>query len=155
MRPTRAYLRGFRYRLGLAGIEPVHDSGHLTRCRSRVSPLRRGQVIVAGDAAGLLEPWTREGISFALRSGELAGRAAACDSLDGYVAEVHRTLVPEMLAGARLLAAFTRRPAAFHASLATPPGWYAFSRFCRSELSFAAAMRYPPVRAAISALAAR
>lgn len=34
-------------------------------------------MIVAGDAAGLLEPWTREGISFALRSGAWAGTAAA------------------------------------------------------------------------------
>ena len=30
-------------------------------------------MLVCGDAAGLLEPWTREGISYALRSGRLAG----------------------------------------------------------------------------------
>ena len=36
-------------------------------------------LLVAGDAAGLLDPWTREGISFALRSGALAGAAAAGD----------------------------------------------------------------------------
>jgi flavin-dependent dehydrogenase len=34
-------------------------------------------VLVAGDATGLLEPWTGAGISFAVRSGRLAGRAAA------------------------------------------------------------------------------
>ncbi|MFD0822218.1 FAD-dependent oxidoreductase, partial [Micromonospora zhanjiangensis] len=61
--PTRRYLREFVDRLGLAGIEPRYDSGHLTRCRTDDSPLRRGRVLVAGDAAGLLEPWTREGIS--------------------------------------------------------------------------------------------
>ena len=55
----------------------VHSTGHLTRWRERDSPLRRGRVIVAGDAAGLLEPWLREGISFALRSGTWAGEAAA------------------------------------------------------------------------------
>ena len=70
---TKRYLRDFVARLGLAGVEPEHDSGHLTRCRTADSPLRRGRVLVAGDAAGLLEPWTREGISYALRSGALAG----------------------------------------------------------------------------------
>ena len=74
---TKGYLREFVGRLGLAGYEAVRDSGHLTRCRTDDSPLRRGHVIVAGDAAGLLEPWTREGISFALRSGALAGEYAA------------------------------------------------------------------------------
>jgi geranylgeranyl reductase family protein len=74
---TKQYLHDFAGRLGLGSYEPARDSGHLTRCRSACSPVRRGRVIVAGDAAGLLEPWTREGISFALRSGTLAGAAAA------------------------------------------------------------------------------
>src|SRR5205823_3970142 len=102
---TRAYLRDLVARLGLDGIEPVEDSGHLTRCRAADSPLSKGRVLVAGDAAGLLEPWTREGISYALRSGLLAGRAAAAGDPASYPVEVERTLVPEMLAGQRLLAA--------------------------------------------------
>lgn len=69
---TKRYLEDFIARLGLAGFEPKISSGHLTRCRSDDSPLSRGRVLVCGDAAGLLEPWTREGISFALRSGRLA-----------------------------------------------------------------------------------
>ena len=60
---TRRYLRDFTVRLGLASFRPDQDSGHLTRCRGEGSPVRRGRVLVAGDAAGLLEPWTREGIS--------------------------------------------------------------------------------------------
>ena len=39
---TRDYLAGFRHRLGLDGVVPERDSGHLTRCRSVDSPLRRG-----------------------------------------------------------------------------------------------------------------
>ncbi len=144
---TRAYLRGFVHRLGLTGIEPAHDSGHLTRCRTDASPLRLGRVIVAGDAAGLLEPWTREGISFALRSGALAGAAAASGDLDGYVAAVTESLVPEMRAGATLLATFEVRPSLFHLAVATPPGWAAFARFCRGEMSFANAMAHAPIRA--------
>ena len=109
---TKKYLRTFVDRLGLGSYPYIYDSGHLTRCRSVSSPLRRGRVLVAGDAAGLLEPWTREGISFALRSGALAGESAAkaslaqaegCarEALDEYVESVHQRLGPEMEAGER------------------------------------------------------
>ena len=133
---TREYLREFIGRLRLGGYEAVRDSGHLTRCRTDGSPLRRGQVIVSGDAAGLLEPWTREGISFAVRSGTLAGEFAAKGDLDGYVAAVNATLVPEMRAGRVLRSAFTRHPGWFHRALASPEGWRIFVRMCRGEVSF-------------------
>jgi geranylgeranyl reductase family protein len=150
---TRAYLRDFVSRLGLDGIEPAEDSGHLTRCRTWDSPLSQGRVLVAGDAAGLLEPWTREGISYALRSGLLAGRAAAAGQPARYVADVEATLVPEMLAGQRLLAAFARHPGTFHTALATPPGWRTFTRFCASDVAFARTLQRPAARLAISVLA--
>ena len=149
---TKRYLRRFLDGLALAGIEPEHDSGHLTRCRTDDSPLRRGRVIVTGDAAGLLEPWTREGISFALRSGALAGAAAAADDLDGYVAAVTRTLAPGMRAGRRLLMAFKRHPDLFHTLLNTPPGWRTFARFCRGEVGFEAVVERRGVRAALALL---
>ncbi|MEV0130076.1 geranylgeranyl reductase family protein [Dactylosporangium sp. NPDC050688] len=149
---TKRYLRDFVTRLGLDGIEPVHDSGHLTRCRTPASPLRTGRVLVAGDAAGLLEPWTREGISFAVRSGALAGAAAATGDLDGYVTAVERTLVPAMTAGRRLLDTFSRRPGLFHAMLRTPPGWRMFERFCLGETSFERTVERLPIRTALRLL---
>ncbi|MER7457699.1 geranylgeranyl reductase family protein [Micromonospora sp. NPDC126480] len=149
---TRAYLRSFVDRLGLAGVEPAHDSGHLTRCRAEDSPLRRGRVLVAGDAAGLLEPWSREGISYALRSGALAGAAVAAGDLSGYERAVAAELVPSMRAGHRLLEAFTRRPGVFHGLLATPPGWRMFVRFCQGRASFDETLTRAPVRAALALL---
>jgi geranylgeranyl reductase family protein len=149
---TKAYLRSFVDRLGLSGIEPVHDSGHLTRCRTDTSPLRRDSVIVAGDAAGLLEPWTREGISYAVRSGALAGAAAADGDLPRYEREIAARLAPSMRAGRRLLATFSRRPALFHAMLRTPPGWRMFERFCRGETSFEHSVERFPVRTALRLL---
>lgn len=149
---TRAYLAAFLERLGLAGAERVHDSGHLTRCRRPDSPLRRGRVIVAGDAAGLLDPWTREGISFALRSGALAGAAAASGDLAGYESAVAATLAPVMAAGRRLLRLFEAHPAACHAAVATPPGWRLFSAVCRGELDLADVVRHRSVRTALALL---
>jgi geranylgeranyl reductase family protein len=158
---TREYLREFTGRLGLASYEAVRDSGHLTRCRTEGSPLRRGRVLVAGDAAGLLEPWTREGISFALRSGALAGETAAKAavagspaaeeaSLEEYPAAINATLVPEMRAGRVLLSAFTRHAGSFHAALATPKGWRVFAKMCRSEISFSDLVSRPSARLALA-----
>jgi geranylgeranyl reductase family protein len=149
---TRRYLDDFVALLGLRGITPVHDSGHLTRCRRVDAPLRRGRVLVAGDAAGLLEPWTREGISFALRSGALAGAAAASGDLAGYPVALGGDVLPEMAAGRRLLAAFTRHPGAFHQALSTRPGWRIFAGFCRGQVAFPDIVRLPPVRAALALL---
>ncbi|GAB3977895.1 hypothetical protein GCM10027615_50950 [Plantactinospora veratri] len=109
-------------------------------------------MLVAGDAAGLLEPWTREGISFALRSGALAGTAAAGGDLDGYVRAVHDQLVPPMRAGHRILDAFSRHPGIFHTALATPPGWRMFTAFCRGETSFDRTLERRRVRAALALL---
>jgi geranylgeranyl reductase family protein len=161
---TRQYLHDFVGRLGLGAYKPARDSGHLTRCRTAGSPLRKGRVIVAGDAAGLLEPWTREGISFALRSGTLAGTAAAAAAarpdqeglnraLDQYESALGQDLIPEMEAGRRILAAFTRHPGAFHAGLATPKGWRTFARFCRSEATWRSLIRHRQARIALALLA--
>jgi geranylgeranyl reductase family protein len=158
---TKGYLREFVGRLGLGGYPAVRDSGHLTRCRTEASPLRKGQVIVAGDAAGLLEPWTREGISFALRSGALAGEHAAkaatagdpastASSLDGYAAAINAVLVPEMRAGRVLLSAFARHPGSFHKGLSTAKGWGTFVKLCRGERSFAELVNHPAARLALS-----
>jgi geranylgeranyl reductase family protein len=156
---TRAFLARVIDRHGLGGFPRIHESGHLTRCRAPGSPLRKDRVLVAGDAAGLLEPWTREGISFALRSGKLAGQAAATASrapdgqkiesaLDGYASSVLKTLAPEMNAGSQILSAFMRHPAFFHFALSSPVGTRIFRDFCLGKKPFAAVMQHSSARIA-------
>jgi flavin-dependent dehydrogenase len=99
-----------------------------------------------------LEPWSREGISFALRSGGLAGAAVADGDLAGYERAVATRLEPEMRAGFRLLDVFTRRPDVFHALLATPPGWRMFVQFCQGRASFDEMLRRRSIRAALAVL---
>jgi flavin-dependent dehydrogenase len=151
---TRASLRRFIDDLGLSDRAVLRSSGHLTQWRRPGSPVVRGRVLVAGDAAGLLEPCTREGISFALRSGALAGRAAAAAAradagavpsvLAVYPAAVAAELEPEQRAGALLLALFERFPWLVHAVIAgTAPGARSFVRFCRGDLSVAGALSSP------------
>jgi geranylgeranyl reductase family protein len=149
---TKRYLARFLARLGFADRSIRHDSGHLTRCRRADAPLRGGRVLVVGDAGGLLEPWTREGISYALRSGSWAGEAAASGDLDRYPRLVHEHLVPEMAAGRRLLQVHARHPHLVHATMASPLGWRAFTAFCRGELSMAEVVRRPGIHAAVTLL---
>ncbi|MGW2015003.1 geranylgeranyl reductase family protein [Streptomyces sp. NPDC001927] len=150
---TKRYLEDFIARLGLAGFEPSISSGHLTRCRSDDSPLSRGRVLVCGDAAGLLEPWTREGISFALRSGRLAGEwavriAESNDAVDArrqalnYAFAIKAGLGVEMAVGRRMLALFERRPGLLHATLTgLRPAWNAFADITRGSSSLAGLVR--------------
>lgn len=165
---TKRYLDDFIARLGLAGFEPAVSSGHLTRCRKPDSPLSRGRVLVAGDAAGLLEPWTREGISFALRSGRLAGEWAvkiseAQDAVDArrqalnYAFAVKAGLGVEMGVGKRMLGVFEARPGMLHAAITGfRPAWRAFARITRGSTSLADLVRtYPLARRALHALDAR
>ena len=123
---TRAYLDSWLRTTGLDHLETERSSGHLTQWRAPDSPLRRGSVLVAGDAAGLLDPWTREGISYALRSGCWAGEAAAAatsgvpvsDALETYARRVLRELDPDIRAGERLLHFFEKHPRIVHFALA-------------------------------------
>ncbi|WP_031513605.1 geranylgeranyl reductase family protein [Streptomyces sp. NRRL F-5123] len=154
---TKRYLDDFVARLGLAGFEPSVSTGHLTRCRADDSPLSRGRVLVCGDAAGLLEPWTREGISYALRSGRLAGEwavriAEAHDAVDArrqalnYAFAVKAGLGVEMGVGRRLLGVFEQRPGLFHTALTTfPPAWRAFAGITSGKRSLAEIVRTHPV----------
>ncbi|AGL13987.1 geranylgeranyl reductase [Actinoplanes sp. N902-109] len=153
---TKHYLTRFLEQVGLSGRRVVRDSGHLTRCRAADAPLRRGRVLVVGDAAGLLEPWTREGISYALRSGlwagEVAAQAKTVDDLRAYEEKVLAELVPEMTAGHAMLGVFERRRALLHAAFATPLGWRAFEGFCRGELSVADVLERSHIAAAVRLL---
>ncbi|WP_226962957.1 MULTISPECIES: geranylgeranyl reductase family protein [unclassified Streptomyces] len=162
---TKRYMDDFVARLGLAGFEPSLSSGHLTRCRTDDSPLSRGRVVVCGDAAGLLEPWTREGISFALRSGRLAGEwavriAEAHDAVDArrqalnYAFAIKAGLGVEMAVGRRMLGFFARRPGLLHAVITGwRPAWRAFTDVTRGTSTLGGMVRNSALaRRAVEAL---
>ncbi|NRQ36836.1 geranylgeranyl reductase family protein [Nonomuraea sp. NN258] len=161
---TRAYMRDFLARYELDQAEPVHDTGHLTRCRFPDSPLARGRAVVAGDAAGLCDPWSREGISFALRSGIAAGQAAAriAGAADeaaveragaDYARAVTSTLGTEMEASRQVMNLFCKRPGLIHDGLtALPPVWRMFDRYINGETTIPALVGHPVARLALRAL---
>ncbi|MGW7440150.1 geranylgeranyl reductase family protein [Streptomyces sp. NPDC054849] len=162
----RAYKDDFLTRHGLHGPRPLHDTGHLTRCRRPDSPLSRGRVLVAGDAAALVDHWSREGISYALRSGALAGRAAvrlvaavteteASTATACYGQEIDDVLGVEMRASGTLMNLFTRSPGLVHTALTRlPPAWRRLDAYIAGRTSVAGIMTTPFARGA-TALATR
>lgn len=84
-RPTRAHLLHRLDALLPGAADGVEDlAGHpLPLSTGRPATSARGRVLLAGDAAGLINPITGEGIYYAVLSGALAGRAAAAGSTAG------------------------------------------------------------------------
>ncbi|MEE8137580.1 MAG: hypothetical protein V3R89_07050 [Thermoanaerobaculia bacterium] len=91
--------------------------------RPRSSSLARGRVLLTGDAAGLADPVAGEGITWAVRSGQLAAEAIAAHlgepeaTCAAYQESIAREILPELRRArllARLLYGFPRlRRAAF------------------------------------------
>ena len=91
------------------GIRPHHreDHGFAIPVRPRATVLARNQVLLTGDAAGLADPVTCEGISNAIASGRLAAEAVARSDPDRastcYQRQLEASILPQ-LRRARLLA---------------------------------------------------
>jgi geranylgeranyl reductase family protein len=72
-------------------------------------PLAGDRWMLLGDAAGLVDPLTREGIFYALLSGEMAAQSMtgeARDAAESYRAQLTDTLVPELRRAAALKGGF-------------------------------------------------
>jgi geranylgeranyl reductase family protein len=61
--------------LGLGRLDRIEKHGFLIPLAPRREGVMRGRVLLAGDAAGLADPLTGEGISAAIESGTVAARA--------------------------------------------------------------------------------
>ncbi len=73
--PTRAELTGRLHEL-LPGLAPLRLRGHRLPLSTGRPDVGHGRVLLAGDAASLINPLTGEGIYYAVLSGSLAGAAA-------------------------------------------------------------------------------
>jgi flavin-dependent dehydrogenase len=111
-------------------------------------------VLVAGDAAALVDHWSREGISYALRSGDTAGRTAARIAAAGepeahaaarsYAQRIDDVLGAEMRASEVLMHLFTRSPGLAHAALThLPPAWRRLDAYIAGRTSVAGIMATP------------
>jgi len=78
-----------RYGISVAGL-PVH--GHPIPIFLRSEKISTRRVLMVGDAAGLVDPFSGEGIRFAVRSGRLAARAILTHQVESYAKWVRQTI---------------------------------------------------------------
>ena len=98
--------------VGITEIKSLQRHGFVIPASPRKGTFVKRRVLLAGDAAGLADPVTGEGITFAIRSGQLAAKAL----LEGdfkearvrqlYTAELSRGILSELRLG-KLLARMT------------------------------------------------
>jgi len=92
--------------LGLHGAEIAVARGHKIRLRRGGEPIAGERVLLAGDAAGMADEFTEEGISYAIHSGRLAARnvvrALNGGDLRDYQRDVDREIQPELHAARQI-----------------------------------------------------
>lgn len=138
------YLRQFMARWHLQpAAAPRRYLAHLLPTRAPGTPLVRGRALVVGDAAGLLEPFTGEGIYYAVRSAHLAAEAIALASLQdaspvAYEATVEAEIMPELSGARALQQIFDAYPWLFHSLVHYHQrSWRALAKLLRGERGFA------------------
>ena len=100
--------------LGEASLRRVRGAPIPVRPRRTIA---RGRVLLAGDAAGLADPLTGEGISLAIQSGRLAAESLLAARLDPrsaarvYAASLHRSVLRDLRIARGLAWVLYGRPA--------------------------------------------
>jgi flavin-dependent dehydrogenase len=138
----KEYLARVLSRLGLSE-QRCPLQAHLIPHRVTPKPVMQGRVLLAGDAAGLTDFWTGEGICFALESAHLAARQilrffrGEVGALGDYQVQVDRKITPELAASYQFSKLFNYLgPLAFRSLRHYDYPWEVFCRILRGDRSF-------------------
>ncbi|MEO6197597.1 MAG: geranylgeranyl reductase family protein [Dehalococcoidia bacterium] len=145
-----------RYGFDEAKLENLR--GHHLPVRMAGSPIARGPVAVVGDAAGLIDPLTGEGIHMAFASGRLAAEAAlkvlggAATGMETYQREVDTGLQPELTVSRQLQEIFNFAPPPFLTLMRRNRRfWLFFCYLIRGDLTYLDFVRMiGPMRVAVT-----
>ncbi|MFN8557234.1 MAG: geranylgeranyl reductase family protein [Dehalococcoidia bacterium] len=162
----RGELDRYLDRLGLRDARVPRLSGHKILFRRAHTPIAGEGAALLGDAAGLADEFSAEGIYYAIRSGQLAAAevaralAGGRRRLGGYERAVDRLLMPELRAAriiARLFYTSVRRAprATFLLSRRLRANWQALFRVLRGESGYDTELWRWPVLPAIAATVLR
>jgi flavin-dependent dehydrogenase len=99
-------------RLGIS-IHGQPRSGHPLPIYNRREPIKTTRALLAGDAAGLVDPFTGEGIRFAIKSGRLAAEAILSGHPERYAGSVGQQIGRDHRLGSTLTDLFYPFPGLF------------------------------------------
>ncbi|MDP9180127.1 MAG: geranylgeranyl reductase family protein [Chloroflexota bacterium] len=140
LRSKLAQLAG-RYGFEASTLENLR--GHHLPVRVPGTPLARGPVALAGDAAGLVDPLSGEGIHMAFASGKLAAEQALrvlsgeAEDMAAYEALVETQLQPELTVSRRLQELFNFAPPPYMAMMRrSGKFWHFFCALIRGDLTY-------------------
>jgi flavin-dependent dehydrogenase len=112
----REHLASLRDHYGLDDLAMENVRGHHLPTRTDGAPIVRGRALLVGDAAGLVDPMSGEGIYAAFVSGRLAAESAlrflggSERDLSSYEAAVEHELMPDIRAAELLRDAYHYTP---------------------------------------------
>lgn len=116
----RSYLAAFVRALGYESLDGANLRAQQIPSLTPRVVLARDRCLLAGDAGGFVEPFSGEGISYAIRTGQLAASAIVAATADGRSAEavyleLTRGIVEEILKMRKLKEFFALVPQHVHA----------------------------------------
>jgi geranylgeranyl reductase family protein len=148
-------------RFGFAESRLENIRGHHLPVRIAGTPIASGPAAVVGDAAGLIDPLSGEGIHMAFASGRLAADEALRvlsgerDDMTGYQEAVDRELQTELTVSRRLQELFNFAPPPYLAMMRrSDKFWRFFCHLIRGEMTYLDFVRMiGPLRLAMDAFA--
>jgi len=126
--------------IDVSSLQKVQCRGHKLPTMTLGTRLAADGILLVGDAAGLVEPLTGDGISHALHSAHLAANTIirALDSSDADISEynrlVRRSIWPDLMHARGLLTALNTFPHMFHRMFSKNESpWRGFCRVLRGD----------------------
>lgn len=119
------------------GVDPTEVTdlrGHRLPLRRPSTKLARGRALLVGDAAGLVDPVSGDGIYEAFVSARLAAEAIAAGMVESYEPALRARLDPIASAGWGAKVALDRFPRAVFAVMRLPVTWRALEKVITGEV---------------------
>ena len=137
----RAVLRRMCEAYGVDPEAATETRGYRLPMRTSATTLVRGNAAVIGDAAGLVDPFSGDGMYEAFLSAQLVADAILAGDLASYAREVDRRIVPLTNAGWGAKRAFERFPRTTFALARLPVTFRVLEKLLRGEISHPGAAR--------------
>ena len=139
----RYYYENILDKLRLPVSEEISLKAHTIPYRLKKGNFSKGNVLLTGDAAGLTDSLTGEGVYYAIRSGQIAAKVileylqGLRNDIKPYSEKINEEIMQELLAAIPVLNLFHTFPARVHRYVKdSDRAWSAFVRILRGEKSY-------------------